>query len=97
MATRETAAQRKSRLSALIADFDARNRELNKLLTIVKGLKAQIKEIEPGTYGDWVLAFKPGRQIVDAQALATIHAEKGITVPMRTADDSIVVTPKAAR
>jgi hypothetical protein len=94
---RETAAQKRSRISALLADYDARNRELNKLTTIVKGLKAQIKEIEAGTYGDWVLGFKPGREITDAQALANILTEKGIEVPKRVTEDSIVITPRAAR
>lgn len=95
MATRETAAQKRTRISMLLADFDARNREANKLNAIVKGMREQIKELKAGTYGEWQLAFTPGRQIVDAAALNEIHAKLKIEVPMKSSAPSVVVVPVA--
>lgn len=95
MSGRETKAQKASRVSALLADFDARNREANKLKTIVEGLKAQIKELDPGTYGDWVLAAGTPREMLDQREAKRLLTEKGIPVPMRLSDAPIVVTPKA--
>ena len=97
MATRETAAQKRSRIAALIADYDARSRELNKLTTIVKGLKEQVREIEPGTYGDFVLGHGTPREIMDQQAARKLLTENGITVPMTTTQAPLTVNPKTAK
>jgi len=97
MATRETAAQKRSRISALIADYDARSRELNKLTTIVKGLKEQVREIEPGTYGDFVLGHGTPREIMDQQAARKLLTENGITVPMTTTQAPLTVNPKTSK
>ena len=91
---RETKARINSRVSALLADFDARNREANKLKTIVEGLKAQIKELAPGAYGDWVLAAGTPREMLDQREAKRLLTEAGIPVPMRLSDAPIVVTPK---
>jgi len=92
---RETKAARDSRIGHLLADFDARSRELNKLQNIVKGLKEQVKEIGPGVYGDWVRADGTPRAILDQQAAKNLIVELGGTVPLKMTDAPIVVTPKA--
>lgn len=91
---RETAAQKKSRISALLADYDARNREINKLTTIVKGLREQIREIEPGTYGDWVRASGTPREMLDQQEARRLLTEAGIAIPMKLTEAPVVVTPR---
>jgi len=97
MATRETKAARASRVSMLLADFDARSKELNKLQTLVKGLKAQVAEIEPGTYGDWVRAYGTPRNVLDQAAVRADYAARGVDLPMKPTDAPVVVTPVAAR
>jgi hypothetical protein len=91
---RETAAQKKSRLSALLAEYDARNRELSKLTTIVRGLKEQLREIQPGTYGDWNLSFSTPRQILDQPKARALLTAAGVEVPMIETQPIIAVTPK---
>jgi len=89
---RETKAQRVARVSALLAEFDARTRERNKLDTIVRGLKEQVKEIDPGTYGDWVRAEGTPREIMDQPAARELLTANGLTVPVKMTDPPIVVT-----
>ena len=93
---RETKAALNARVSALLADFDARNREINKLSKIRDGLKEQLKEIDPGTYGDWILATGTPRELLDQREAKRLLTEAGIPVPMRTSDAPIVVSPKSA-
>ena len=90
---RETKAARTSRISALLADFDARSRELNKLQAIVKGLKEQVREIEPGTYGEWVRAEGTPRAILDQAAVREFYAANGVELPTKMTDPPVVVTP----
>jgi hypothetical protein len=92
---RETAAQKRSRISLLLADYDARNRELRKLETIVKGLKEQVKEIEPGTYGEWIRSEGTPREILDQAAAKKLIIQLGAEVPMVMTSAPVVVTPKA--
>lgn len=92
---RETKTAMRQRVSALLADFDARNREINKLIKIRDGLKEQIKEIDPGEYGDWILATGTPREILDQRAARELLTSNGIEVPMRVTDAPIVVTPRA--
>ena len=94
---RETATQRKSRISALLADYDARNRELNKLTTIVKGLRAQVSEIDSGTYGEWALTRGAGREMLDQQAAKNKLTELGVEIPTFTTKGNLIVTPTAAK
>lgn len=97
MAPRETAAQKRSRFSALLAEFDARNRELNKLTTIVKGLKAQIEEIPVGTYGDWILSTGTPREMLDQQAVKQLCTEHGLPIPTKVTRAPIIVSPKVGK
>jgi hypothetical protein len=91
---RETKTARNARVSGLLADFDARNREINKLSKIRDGLKEQLKEIEPGTYGDWVLATGTPREVLDQRAARELLTQHGVPVPTKITDAPIVVTPK---
>lgn len=92
---RETAAQKKSRISALLADYDARNRELAKLQTIVKGLKEQVRELSAGEYGEWRLAYNTPRQILDQAKARALLTGAGIEVPMVETQASVVVSHKS--
>ena len=95
MPRKETAAQRKTRIGMLLADFHARNAELSKLNAIVKGMKAQIREeVEPGAYGDMVFAYGNPREILDQPAARKRLIDAGIEVPMTTTEAPINVTPK---
>ena len=89
---RETKAARDSRVSMLLADFDARSKELNKLQAIVKGLKAQVAEIEPRTYGEWVRAEGTPRAIMDQGAVREFYTANGYEVPTKMTDPPVVVT-----
>jgi hypothetical protein len=91
---RETKTAMNARVSALLADFDARNREINKLKKIADGLKEQIKEIESGTYGDWVLARGTARYNLDQRAARELLTQHGVEVPVKLSEAPIVVTPK---
>jgi hypothetical protein len=91
---RETKAQRNSRVSALLADYDARSRELNKLMTIVKGLKEQVRELDSDTYGDWTLTYGTPRSIMDQAAARKRLTDAGIEIPMVDTQAPINVTPK---
>ncbi len=94
MATRETAAQRKTRFAMLLADYRNRSDELNKLMTIVKGLKAQIEEIPAGTYGDWIRAHGTPREITDQDAVKAHYRELGIAMPTKLTSAPLIVTAK---
>jgi hypothetical protein len=91
---RETAAQKKTRISMLLADYANRSIEFRKLAKIVDGLKEQVKEIEPGAYGDWTLALGTPREILDQPAARKALTEAGIAVPMKMTDAPVVVSPK---
>lgn len=91
---RETKAQMNSRISALLADYDARTRELNKLTTIVKGLKEQVRELSAGDYGDWRLTYSSPRQILDQSKAKALLTGAGIEVPMVETAPPVVVAPK---
>jgi hypothetical protein len=94
---RETAAQKRTRISMLLADYDARSKELRKIAKIVDGLKEQIREIEPGTYGDWIRSEGTPREILDQPAARKAMEAAGIPIPMKTTEAPVVVTPTAAR
>lgn len=92
---RETAAQKRTRISMLLADYSNRAAELRKLVKIVDGLKEQVKEIDPGTYGDWQRSSGTPREILDQQAVKAKYAELGLTLPVKMSDAPIVVRPVA--
>jgi hypothetical protein len=93
---RETAAQRRTRIAMLLADYDARSRELRKLTKIVDGLKEQIREVDAGTYGDWIRGHGTPREIMDMAAVKQDYADRGKPVPMKVTEAPIVVSPKVA-
>lgn len=97
MAVKETAAQRKTRYAMLLADYDARSRELRKLDSIVKGLKEQIAEIPEGTYGEWTRSHGTPREIVDQAAIKARFAELGEVLPTKMTSAPILVIPKAGK
>lgn len=93
---RETKAQRTARVSALLADYDARSREARKLESTVKDLKAQIREtVAPGMYGEW--SYEPGtpREILDQKEARRLLVANGIAVPMVMTEPPIVVHTSA--
>lgn len=96
MAVRETAAQKKARISMLLADYDNRSRELRKLVKIVDGLKEQVREIAPGKYADFELSEGTPREILDQAAARKALVAAGIAVPMTMTTAPIVVKPVTA-
>jgi len=91
---RETKAARDRRYADLLADYRNRSDDLNKLMAIVKGLKAQVEDIPPGTYGDWIRAEGRPRVITDPDALRALLEKHGLEVPTKTTKAPVVVTPK---
>lgn len=89
---RESKAVRTARISMLLAEFDARSKELNKLQGIVKTLKEQVREITPDTYGEWVRAEGTPRSVLDQAAVRADYAERGVELPTKLTDPPIVVT-----
>ncbi len=94
---RESVKARNQRYSDILGMLDARQRELNKLAAEVKQLKAQAKEIPPGTYVDWIRAEGTPREILDQAAVRADYQERGVPLPMKTTDAPVVITPKVAR
>jgi hypothetical protein len=94
---KETVAQRKTRYSMLLADYKNRSEELNKLMTVVKGLKVQVKDVPAGIYGDWVRAEGNPREITDQDAVKQHYAELGLPLPTKMTEAPIIVTPKVSK
>lgn len=97
MATRETAAQRKTRISLLLADYDNRSKELRKLAKIVDGLKEQLRELDPGTYGEWTLSTGTAREILDQAAAKRALLDAGLPVPTTMTSAPLVVAPAVGK
>lgn len=97
MAVRETAAAKRSRISLLLADYDARSRELRKLTKIVDGLKEQVKELDPGTYGEWMLATGTPREMLDQAEARKMMEAAGMVVPTKMSAAPAIVTPLAGK
>jgi hypothetical protein len=93
---KETKAQKATRVGMLLADLDARTRELNKLTATVKDLKEQVRAEGPGTYGDWTYTAGTPREILDQKAAKNLLTEAGIVVPKQMTEAPIVITNKAA-
>lgn len=91
---RETIKARNARVSALLAQYDAVNRDANKLDSIRKGLREQIRELDAGPYGEWTLSYGTPKEIVDGKALRSMITEMGLELPMTQSQPSIIVTPK---
>jgi len=94
---KETAAQRRTRIAMLLADYDARSRELRKLTKEVDNLKAQVREVDPGTHGEWIRGTGTPREIVDQAAIKQAYAERGEPMPTRMTEPPITVTMVAAK
>lgn len=92
---RETKAQRTARVSALLADYDARSRDLRKLESTVKDLKAQIRELDTGLYGDWTYEHGTPREILDQKAAKELIKGLGAVVPTTMTEAPIVVRTSA--
>jgi hypothetical protein len=90
---RETAAQKRTRIEMLLADYDNRSRELRKLAKIVDGLKEQVREIAPGTYNSFTLSEGTPREILDQPGAKRALVAAGIEVPMKMTEAPIVVKP----
>jgi hydrogenase maturation factor len=91
---RETKAAKAARVADLLAAYDERNRQLRKLSKDVADLKAEISAIEPGTYGDWVLATGTAREIMDQQEAKALLTARGIPVPTKMTDPPVIVRSK---
>jgi hypothetical protein len=89
---RETAAQKRTRISMLLADYDARSRELRKLTKDVDALKEQIREIPAGTYGDWTRGEGTPREIMDQTQVVKEYSERGVALPTKMTAPPIIVT-----
>jgi hypothetical protein len=76
----------------LLADYDARSRELRKLAKTWESLKEQVKKEKPGTYGDWVLGTGTPREIVDSAAVKKAYADRGDPMPTKMTEPSVTVT-----
>lgn len=97
MPVKETIAQRKARVSLLLADYDARSREVRKLSKDVEAMKDQLKEIDPGAYGDWILSRGTPREIMDQKAVKDDYTRRGEIMPTKVTDAPIVVAPAAGK
>lgn len=91
---KETAAQRKTRIGMLLADYDAQSHALRKLSKSVGELKEQIKDIDAGTYGDWKLSAGTPREILNQRAAKEALTAAGIPIPTVMTEAGIVVSPK---
>lgn len=88
---RETAAQKRNRIEALLADYDARTRELRKLTKDVESLKEQVRKVGPGTYGEWSRSHGTAREILDQAAVKRGYEARGEVLPVKMTDPPIVV------
>lgn len=93
---RETAAARRTRIEGLLADYDNLNRQQLKLKKEVDSLKEQIRDVPPGTYGEWIRSAGTPRENMDQQAVKRQYEERGETVPTKMTEAPIVVTHIAA-
>lgn len=89
---RETKAQKTTRVGMLLAEYDARSRELRKLAKDVDALKEQIREIEPGTYGDWIRSQGTPREILDQAQAKILLTDAGLDIPTKMTDAPVIVT-----
>jgi hypothetical protein len=91
---RETKAQKTSRLSMLLAAYDAKSRELRKLTKDVDEMKEQLRAETPGTYGDFTLAEGTPREILDQPEARKMLSDRKLPIPTKMTDAPIIVRPK---
>ena len=96
---RETKAQKSTRIGMLLADYDARSRELRKLAKVVDELKEQIRgeALAEGAYGDFTYAEGTPREILDQKEATARLKAAGLEVPKVMTSAPIVVKPKVAK
>lgn len=92
---RETKAQKAARISRLLALFDAKNREANKLAADVKQLKQEIRDeaLDEGKYGEYTLAYGTARSQLDQKEARRLLTERGVEIPMSISEAPLVVNP----
>lgn len=94
---RETKAQKVTRISMLLADYDEKSRALRKLTKDVDQLKDEIRQnVEPGTYGDWIRSAGTPREVLDQAEAKRWLTSAGIPIPTKMTDAPIIVTPRDA-
>lgn len=93
--TRETKAQKTARIAMLLADYDNQARTLRKLAKDVDSLKEQVREIPPGTYGEWTRGEGTPREILDQQAVKEDYARRGATLPTKVTEAPVTVSYNA--
>lgn len=88
----------KAQIGMLLADYDARSRELRKLDKAVSELKEQIRglDLKEGAYGDFTYAAGTPREILDQPAARKLITDHGLKVPTVMTSAPIVVKPKAS-
>lgn len=92
---KETIKARNARVSTLLAEYDATMAALRKYEKIAKDLKEQVREIEPGPYGEWTLAYGTAREIMDQQAVVAGYKARGEALPTKMTTPPLVVQPAA--
>ena len=93
---RETKAQKAARVAMLLAEYDEKSRALRKLERDVKALGDQVRDLDPGTYQDWVFSFGTPREILDQPAARELLTELGKDVPMMSTRPPLVIQHIAA-
>lgn len=91
---RETIKARDARVGALLADYDARKRELRKAAAAVKEIEDQVAETDSGTYGDWILSRGTPREILDQKEAKDILTRNGYVVPTTMTKAPLTVTSR---
>lgn len=90
---RETATQKRSRITMLLAQYDAARRDHLKAKKEVEALQQQIADTVPvGTYGDWQRGEGAPREILDQGAAKKALTDAGIPVPVKLTAPSVTVT-----
>lgn len=90
--TRETIKARNARVGQLLADYDARKRELRKAAAAVKEIEDQVAELDSGEYGDWILSRGTPREILDQRAAKDLMTLYGIVIPTTMTRPPLTVT-----
>lgn len=93
---RETKAQKASRLTFKLGELDRISRELRKLTKQADELKAELRQEDPGTYGDWILSHGTPREILDQPAARKALTDAGFEIPTKMTDAPLVITNTAA-
>lgn len=88
---RETVKARNARVADLLARYSEVMSELRKLEKDAESLKKEVREVETGTYNDWVLSHGTPREIMDQPAVKADYAKRNVEVPTKTTEPPLVV------